>query len=463
MENMVIARFKDNETTAETDRLRQWDYGQTLRIEGLSLPDMVEVHFSIRDVGGDAERQIGTTKDGVTEVVIPDKMLENKHCKCSEYTIYAWVYLSDEVSGQTEYDIRIPVETRSRPVNFAPSNQPDFAGKVMEKLNDVETLKADFDGLKKESDERDKQKLTRPASAEVGQIFRVQAVNEDGTLTLEAVDMPECDVTDVQIDGTSIVGENGVAEIPKLKESHYNNILYGLPALNDGNEPVGIGIAINGSLMTLPARRKDIKNRVERDYFDIAVTGADFHNPICPGYIDYAVKAAMCDGKGAAWTAEEQAAARERMSAEKTFSGNVVFDETIAESIAEMKITVPEGWNNILLQVLYPKVGSAYEGGIGTGSVYMTAGKTNNPYNIYVYLDSIISPTYTGRRVFFNFNLIKRGIYAELNRYLGGTTAQATVANSAVLESLCAYSDVEVIKFAASHIPEGTQFILYVD
>ena len=29
--------------------------------------------------------------------------------------------------------------------------------------------------------------------------------------------------------------------------------------------------------------------------------------------LDYAVKAAMCDGEGAAWTAAEQAAARERM------------------------------------------------------------------------------------------------------------------------------------------------------
>lgn len=438
MENMVIARFKDNETTAETDRLRQWDYGQTLRIEGLSLPDVVEVHFSIRDVGGDAERQIGTTKDGVTEVVIPDKMLENKHCKCSEYTIYAWVYLSDEVSGQTEYDIRIPVETRSRPVNFAPSNQPDFAGQVMEKLNDVETLKADFDGLKKESDERDKQKLTRPEGAKVGQIFKVQAVNEDGTLTLESVDMPECDVKDVQIDGKSIV-QDGVAEIPTISVN------------NAGVAKIGAGLTIkNGYLYTSIAKNNHIDRRL--DYFVIS-----------PQNIDYSVKAAMCDGKGAAWTEDEQAAARERMSAEKTFSGNVVFDETIAESIAEMKITVPGGWNNILLQVLYPKVGSAYEGGIRTGSVYMTAGKTNNPYNIYVYLDSITSPTYTGRRVFFNFNLIKRGIYAELNRYLGGTTAEATMANFAVLESLCAYSDVEVIKFAASHIPEGTQFILYVD
>ena len=38
------------------------------------------------------------------------------------------------------------------------------------------------------------------------------------------------------------------------------------------------------------------------------------HYPIvADSQFDYAVKAAMCDGKGAAWTAEEQAAAKERM------------------------------------------------------------------------------------------------------------------------------------------------------
>lgn len=314
MENMIIARFKDNETAAETDRLRQWDYGQTLRIEGLSLPDMVEVHFSIRDVGGDAERQIGTTKDGVTEVSIPDKMLENKHCKCSEYTIYAWVYLSDETSGQTEYDIRIPVETRSRPVDFAPPNQPDFAGKVMEKLNDVETLKADFDGLKKESDERDKQKLTRPEGAKAGQIFKVQAVNEDGTLVLEAVDMPKCDVTDVQINGQSIVNE-GVAEIPTIKRGKF-----GLPfidAKESDREINGIDVDDRfGNIKVIPAKL-------------FRIDGRSTNTVITPNNFDYAVKCAMCDGKGAAWTEEEQAAARARMGIYSNFEliNSVVIEE----------------------------------------------------------------------------------------------------------------------------------------
>lgn len=163
------------------------------------------------------------------------------------------------------------------------------------------------------------------------------------------------------------------------------------------------------------------------------------------------------------WTDEEQAVARERMSAEKALSGNVVFDETITESIAIMNIPVPGGWNNILLRVLYPKSGDEYAGNVNTGNIYATAGKTNAPYDLYVLGDNMKTPSYPDRRLFFNINLIKRGIYAELNRYIAGATGEQTGWLYAVLSSQCAYSDVEAIRFACEHIPAGTQFTLYVD
>lgn len=163
------------------------------------------------------------------------------------------------------------------------------------------------------------------------------------------------------------------------------------------------------------------------------------------------------------WTTDEQAAARERISAEKALSGNVVFDETITESVDTMKIPVPGGWNNILLRVLYPKAGDEYAGGVNTGIIFATAGVTSNPYNLYVYGDSILTPTYSGRRVFVDLNLIKRGTYAELNRYIAGATGEARSGGYAVILPRCAYSDVEVMQFKCDHIPAGTQFILCVD
>lgn len=153
-------------------------------------------------------------------------------------------------------------------------------------------------------------------AAAVGQTIKVKAVDTDGKPTAwEAVDTPSGGgaVDDVQISGNSIVGVNGVAEIPKLQTSPSRNPSYGLPTLADGNTPVGIGLHIYGSLMTIPAKRNDITNRVEKNYFDPGSTGSDYHMPICPGYLDYSVKAAMCDGKGAAWTDVERIAALLRM------------------------------------------------------------------------------------------------------------------------------------------------------
>ena len=65
--------------------------------------------------------------------------------------------------------------------------------------------------------------------------------------------------------------------------------------------------------------------------------------PITPAQVDYAVKAAMCDGNGAAWTAAEQAAAKKRMgfgdSLELIEAGELDHDETMAFS----RDTTPAG------------------------------------------------------------------------------------------------------------------------
>lgn len=56
------------------------------------------------------------------------------------------------------------------------------------------------------------------------------------------------------------------------------------------------------------------------------------YKPIVPSNLDKAVKAAMCDGKGAAWTADEQKAARERMdAAQSTYS--LIAESTLEEDV----------------------------------------------------------------------------------------------------------------------------------
>lgn len=58
------------------------------------------------------------------------------------------------------------------------------------------------------------QKLTAPATAQVGQFFRVANVDTDGKIMLEAVDAPQAGVQDVTINGVSIVDGDGKAAIP---------------------------------------------------------------------------------------------------------------------------------------------------------------------------------------------------------------------------------------------------------
>ena len=111
---MITAVFTDNSDYARATGLWQWNYGQKLRIEGLRLPTAVEIHFALTEFAGDAITRVGTTKDGVTEVVIPDSLLENQAAGAT-YEIYAWIYLADKTSGETIKRISMQVKRRPKP------------------------------------------------------------------------------------------------------------------------------------------------------------------------------------------------------------------------------------------------------------------------------------------------------------------------------------------------------------
>ena len=109
---MITVNFCKCEKEKDVSGLWQYDYGQVLRIQGLDLPTAVEIHFSLQSKGGDSVTRVGVTRDGVTDVVIPDSMLENNYTS-SDYSIYAFIYLTDETSGETVY--KLCMRVRSRP------------------------------------------------------------------------------------------------------------------------------------------------------------------------------------------------------------------------------------------------------------------------------------------------------------------------------------------------------------
>ena len=134
-------------------------------------------------------------------------------------------------------------------------------------------------------------KITAPENPEVGKVFKIKSVNDDGTFIGEWADGGGGSL-DVQINGESIV-KDGVADIP------YATFAKG-GAIRLSN---CFTHTLDGLTYIYRPSTTQIDNRVGNGY-NYAVPLPVF---------DYAVKSAMCDGKGAAWTAEEQAAARERM------------------------------------------------------------------------------------------------------------------------------------------------------
>ena len=131
---MVIANFED-ENYKRVTGLWQWDYGQILRIQGLNLPKAVEIHFSLQESGGEAKKRVGFTKDGVTDVVIPESMLENEEA-IDNYNAYAFVYLTDDTSGQTEYKICMPVKARPKPEAFTKPEDVEIFHEAIKVVNE---------------------------------------------------------------------------------------------------------------------------------------------------------------------------------------------------------------------------------------------------------------------------------------------------------------------------------------
>lgn len=132
MNNILTAVFEDDRY-CRVSGAWQYDYGQILRIQGLNLPKAVEIHFSLTEKSGESITRIGTTKDGATDVLIPDSMLEKETNQ--NYSIYAFIYLSDTVSGNTEYRIAIMVNTRPKPEIPGLPEEPEIFRKTVEAVN----------------------------------------------------------------------------------------------------------------------------------------------------------------------------------------------------------------------------------------------------------------------------------------------------------------------------------------
>lgn len=128
MENRIVTAVFGDSNTAKVSDVWQWDYGQILRIQGLDLPTAVEVDFAVAGASESIAR-VGTTKDGVTDVVIPDSLIETGK------NLVAYIYLRDSASGNTEYQIDMLVTKRAKPEAYDRTEDKELFGQAIEAVN----------------------------------------------------------------------------------------------------------------------------------------------------------------------------------------------------------------------------------------------------------------------------------------------------------------------------------------
>lgn len=112
----------------------QWDMGQILLITGLNLPATVEFHF-FNEATTEAVRVAGYTVEGITTTQVPNLLLQQP------FSIYAYVYLTDEKSARTEQKLHITVLPRPEPeLTSTDPDDPHYISGLSELLNQAATI-----------------------------------------------------------------------------------------------------------------------------------------------------------------------------------------------------------------------------------------------------------------------------------------------------------------------------------
>ncbi len=123
---------------------------------------------------------------------------------------------------------------------------------------------------------------------------------------IDQIPPAEDGISDVQINGASIVDESGVAAIPVITAAAGGTGIFRIGNLANGC----LGVRNNNGNIILcypEAGSAGLTGRKSQGAYQSGLVGSS--------NFDLAVKVAMTDGKGAEWTEDEQAAARERMGA----------------------------------------------------------------------------------------------------------------------------------------------------
>lgn len=240
-------------------------------------------------------------------------------------------------------------------------------------------------------------------------------------------------VKDVKINDTSIVSD-GVANIPIADAQNKLGLVKTVS---------GYGVVVNGEGM-LGIDKADTTNISNRN---------NGFKPITATNLDYAVKTAICDGKGTAWTTQEKASARARLGSEWRYIGKV---ET-TEDVAAMEIALDSEGNPFNLRkvrVLFVNMPNAGD------NTNISRLQLSGVAQTHVSTPAGVKSTETARASFweidsFNGKTFTSSYFESMNATTGHYLLQNKMANRMVI------SDIETAKITEFNkigliVPGGT-------
>ena len=152
---MITVFFNNDMDYTIAYGLWQWDFGEVLRIKNIDNSQLsTEVHFSLKDSDTDSLLAVGVTKDvtytstvintdgnemtssetvTVMDVTIPKNMLWNDIKK--DYNIYAYIYLSNEETGESVKKIIMPVKARPKPSYVSSAEDKALFQSTLQQIN----------------------------------------------------------------------------------------------------------------------------------------------------------------------------------------------------------------------------------------------------------------------------------------------------------------------------------------
>lgn len=114
---MILVKFEEGYNETKTnEEIWEYDYNQTLKIEGLNLPEVCQIHFGKEEFAGSAiPIPAITDENGCTRCKIPDSMFLKEEPGGKYFQFFAFAYINDGDAGETVKKILFRVTRRPAP------------------------------------------------------------------------------------------------------------------------------------------------------------------------------------------------------------------------------------------------------------------------------------------------------------------------------------------------------------